>query len=278
MTAKAAELNIVVCQLTSTDQVEENVRQMESLLNSIPNPEKVDLVCFPENCLYLRVNGGEAPPRMTLQDAAIQRLAKWAKEKSVALHLGSVPLEEHGRLYNASLLLQTNGSVEVVYKKIHLFDVDVEGAKPQRESDVFAPGTESSIFSIKGWQIGSSICYDVRFSELYNRYAKAGVDVILVPAAFLVETGRSHWHVLIRARAIESQAYVVAATQGGVHKGAAGGTRSTYGHALVIEPWGDIVTEVKDDSKPQAMLATLRAERIASVRRQIPMSSHRKLM
>ncbi len=272
---RALEFNLAVCQLTSSDDVLANVQAMLGLLNDIS--DDVDLVCFPENCLYLRVEGGEQPPRLKVDDPSIQKLSSWAKQNGIPMHLGSVPLEENGRLYNASLLLGASGAVEVVYKKIHLFDVDVEGVKPQRESDVFAPGTDTSVFSVKGWQFGSSICYDLRFSELFNRYARQGVDVVLVPAAFLVETGRAHWHVLLRARAIESQAFVVAAAQGGVHKGRAGSSRSTYGHSLVVEPWGEIIAEVTDAVKPQALVVNLKAERLESVRRQIPMKAHRRL-
>jgi deaminated glutathione amidase len=272
---KAPELTLAVCQLTSTDDVKANVAQMLGLLNDLS--DDVDLVCFPENCLYFRVEAGEQPPRLKLDDPSIQKLSGWAKQNGIPLHLGSVPIEDSGRLFNASLLLQVDGSVEVVYKKIHLFDVDVEGVKPQRESDVFAHGSDPSVFTIKGWQFGSSICYDLRFSELFNRYARQGVDVVLVPSAFLVETGRAHWHVLLRARAIESQAFVAAAAQGGTHKGHSGGTRSTYGHALVVEPWGEIISEVKDAVRPQALVVKLQAERVESVRRQIPMKAHRRL-
>jgi deaminated glutathione amidase len=272
---RAAEFNLAVCQLTSSDDVKANVVQMLGLLNDLSGD--VDLVCFPENCLYFRVEAGEQPPRLKIDDPSIQKLSAWAKQNGIPLHLGSVPLEENGRLYNASLLLHASGSIDVVYKKIHLFDVDVEGVKPQRESDVFAHGSEPSVFNIKGWNFGSSICYDLRFSELFNRYARQGVDIVLVPSAFLVETGGAHWHVLLRARAIESQLFVAAAAQGGTHKGRAGGTRSTYGHALVVEPWGEIIAEAKDAVRPQALVVKLQAERLESVRRQIPMKAHRRL-
>ena len=271
---KASEFKLAVCQMTSTDDVEANAQQMLSLLRDLP---AVDLVCFPENCLYLRLKDGEQPPRITLEHNAIQKLSAWAKENKTPLHLGSVPVEQNGKLFNTSLLIKAEGQVDSDYQKIHLFDVDVAGVKPQRESDVFTHGNDTSVFTINGWNFGSSICYDVRFSELFNRYARLGVDCILVPAAFLVETGRAHWHVLLRARAIESQAYVAAAAQGGAHTGKAGGTRSTYGHSMVIEPWGEIVAEVTDAVKPQAIVVNMKAERVESVRRQIPMKSHRRL-
>jgi len=164
-----------------------------------------------------------------------------------------------------------------VYRKIHLFDVDVVGQKPVRESDVFARGTETSVFEIKGWKFGSSICYDVRFPELYLRYAREEVDAILVPAAFLTTTGRAHWEILLRARAIESQAYVLAAAQGGTHQGIKGGTRETHGHSMIVDPWGLIVEEIQDSSEVRVARATLKVDRIEAVRRQIPMKNHRTL-
>lgn len=276
MNNKADSLSVAVCQLTSNDSVDANVDGIIELLKSIKSPSEIDLIAFPENCIYLRLDKNEPPPRLELRDPRLQRLVKTASELKTNLHLGSVPLVEDGRLYNASVLLTSEGETRVLYKKIHLFDVDVEGAAPQRESETFAPGQAGSTFSIKGWKFGSSICYDLRFSELFSRYAKEEVDVILIPAAFLVETGRDHWEILIRARAIESQVYALAAAQGGVHVGMSGTKRSTYGHSLIIGPWGEKIAE-GNDSGVQILQATLTKQKIESVRKQIPMKSHRKL-
>lgn len=278
MSTRSPELNVAVCQLTSSDVIEANAREIERFLDSVEAVESLDLICFPENAFYLRVNDGDPKPGMHLNDESIVRLSKWVMEQGVPVHIGSVPLMETGKCYNTSLLLTPDGNVSPVYRKIHLFDVDVVGQKPVRESDVFARGAETSVFEVKGWKLGSSICYDVRFSELYLRYSKAEVDAILVPAAFLTTTGKAHWEVLLRARAIESQAYVLAAAQGGVHKGVKGGTRETHGHSMIIDPWGQIVEEIKDESSGAKIVrAVLKAERIEAVRRQIPMKDHRTL-
>ena len=127
------------------------------------------------------------------------------------------------------------------YEKIHLFDIELDGLSPVRETDLFKHGKFPSVFKVRGWEIGQAICYDLRFAELFLEYAKQGVDLVLVPAAFLVETGRAHWEVLLRARAIESQCYIVAAAQAGKHLGCQGGHRMTYGHSLAIDPWGTVI-------------------------------------
>lgn len=279
MSEKAAEFKVAVCQLTSVDSVQHNVREIEVLLNSIAAVSEFDLICFPENSLYMRVK--ETDPRLglTLQDESIAHLSKWSQANGVTLHIGSVPLIEGGRFFNASLLLRPDGGVNVTYRKIHLFDVDVEGHAPQRESDFFAAGSTPSTFLLKGWRFGSSICYDIRFAELYLKYAREGVDAILVPAAFIVPTGKAHWDTLIRARAIESQAYVIAAAQGGVHHGLQGGTRETFGHSMIVDPWGQILAQCPDDfAGGRVLRAILKADRIEAVRRQIPMKNHRKLL
>ncbi|HVK60270.1 MAG TPA: carbon-nitrogen hydrolase family protein [Bdellovibrionales bacterium] len=273
----AAELKVAVCQLTSNDDIDANVSQIEKLLEQIAELP-VDLVCFPENALYLRVREGEAVPAITSDHPSLLRLAKKARDLNTFIHIGSVPMKSGDRLYNTSLLIEPTGVVRDVYRKIHLFDVDVEGHKPVRESDVFTHGSDSSVLDIRGWKIGSSICYDLRFSELYQRYAKAGVDAILIPSAFLVPTGRAHWEVLTRARAIESQAYVLAAAQGGKHVGKAGGGRETFGHSMIIDPWGQVVDTLPDDFGDRRVLrATLQKARIQQVRSQIPMAGHRRL-
>ncbi|NJM10425.1 MAG: hypothetical protein HC883_06135 [Bdellovibrionaceae bacterium] len=174
---------------------------------------------------------------------------------------------------NSTILFEAGKGPRVVYTKVHLFDVDVEGAPPVRESELFVNGDHPAILDFHGWKIGLSICYDLRFAELYLNYAQA-VDLILVPSAFLVPTGEAHWHTLLRARAIEAQAYVAAPAQGGEH-GSGDQFRSTYGHSLVVDPWGRVVVDMKLETGLQTV--ELVREAIEKVRRQIPMKSHRRL-
>ncbi|MEQ1723150.1 MAG: nitrilase-related carbon-nitrogen hydrolase, partial [Pseudobdellovibrio sp.] len=193
----------------------------------------------------------------------------------IAAHL-TTAIKEDGKVFNASFMIDKSGNTELLYRKIHLFDIELAGQKPIRESDCFAYGSEPSIFNIVDFKVGSSICYDLRFSELYSVYANAEVDIILVPSAFLVKTGQAHWESLLRARAIESQCYVVASAQAGEHKSAEGGhKRETYGHSMLIDPWGRIQTVLPAGSG--VVFAELEHKEISLVRQQIPMRSHRKI-
>ena len=271
------ELKIAICQMTSVDDIQANLRQIEALLGEVSAEQRVRLFCFPENCLYLRVNEGEAVPPFTLKDPVFSDLAVLARKHKAYLHLGSVPLQMGDFLYNSSVIISDEGKIETSYQKIHLFDIQLAGQKPIRESDVFRHGAGPGIFSIDNWKIAQSICYDLRFAELYSQYAREQVDVILVPAAFLTKTGEAHWEVLLRARAIESQCYVVASAQVGHHRSVRGaGSRETYGHSLVVEPWGAIVMELGEAAK-RTSVCSLSKAKIEAVRAQIPMAQHRRI-
>jgi predicted amidohydrolase len=267
-------LSLIVCQMTSIDDVEANYRQIEKLVQSISQP--ADLALFPENCLYMRLVEGQAIPGLDFQHPVFARLQNLAFSKKIWLHLGSVPLKEDGKLTNASVVITDQGEIRATYRKMHLFDITLEGQAPIRESDVFNHGPSPSVLEIKDWNLGQTICYDLRFSELFSVYAKKKVDAILVPAAFLVKTGQAHWEVLLRARAIESQCYVIAAAQAGTHSNSEGHQRKTYGHSMVISPWGEVLFKGSSD-QPEAHFVELNFAQIESVRRQIPMQSHRRL-
>lgn len=271
-----SEWTIAVTQMTSIDNVEANLQQIKSLLKEIFDQDQPQLVCFPENCLYMRVVEGEKIEGLHLSDPAFKALAELAKTYKTNLHLGSVPLFIEGHLYNSSVLVDSQGAVRPTYQKMHLFDIHLEGQKPIRESDVFRHGSEPHVLSLEGWRLGETICYDIRFAELFSQYARQEVDAILVPAAFLVKTGQAHWETLLRARAIESQAYILASAQGGVHTGKNGHTRETFGHSLVIDPWGTVIGHV-EEAQMGFIIAKLSHERIHRVRQQIPMKAHRRL-
>lgn len=271
-----AELTVAVCQMTSSEDVEQNSRNIALELEKVSSQGPIDLVCLPENCLYMRVSEGASVPHIDLGSSSIQRLVEVAVKHSCVLHLGSLPLKKGESLFNSSLFITPSGEIASVYDKIHLFDVDVKGIKPIRESDVFTHGDHGAMVVLKGWKLGVSICYDLRFSELYSSYCSLGADVLLVPSAFTVPTGKAHWEVLLKARAIESQAFVVAAAQAGQHHGKNGALRETYGHSLVVDPWGALLLEAQE-SGPVTKVVKLKSERIKVVRQQIPMSLHRRL-
>lgn len=270
------ELVVASVQMTSIDDVDANLMQIEALLEDVFKKSNPRLVSFPENCLYLRLTEGERIPGFEITHTIFDRLSELALQYKTYLHLGSVPLLVEGHLYNSSVFITPEGQVQPTYQKMHLFDIQLEGQKAIRESDAFRHGQKPSILDVDGWRVGETICYDVRFAELFSQYARKEVDLILVPAAFLVKTGEAHWNILLRARAIESQSYVVASAQGGTHRGIKGGTRETYGHSLMIDPWGTVLAEVTQHG-PGFVIQTLTRDRIEKVRAQIPMKFHRRL-
>ena len=285
-------------QLTSVDRLEKNIDSIFLILDSIaklPPDQKPQIIFFPENTLFMRVKEGDTVRSFKLQEPVFDQLSDYCKKNNCAIHLttamrtGSLSMSHIAasdlsvteKISNASVLILPDGIKKIVYEKIHLFDIELMGQKPIRESDVFIYGETPAVFEYAGFRFGSSICYDVRFSELYRHYAKQEVDAILVPAAFLVKTGQAHWETLLRARAIESQCYVLAPAQTGTHisssdrQGDGEVSRDTYGHSMAIDPWGEIVA-LKQDGVG-FILCDLEKEKIAQVRRQIPMKNHRRL-
>lgn len=270
------KLKVAVSQMTSVDDLEVNIQKILTNLDQLSNSE-VDIVFYPENSIYMRLIEGAKIPKIEIQDSCFDRLSQMAVAKNVTLHLGSCPMTEDGHQYNASVIIGADGTRRVSYRKMHLFDITLEGQKPFRESDAFRHGPRPEVIQIQNWKLGQTICYDIRFAELYHHYAKQQVDLILVPAAFLVATGQAHWEVLLRARAIESQAFVVAAAQAGFHQSVSGvGHRSTFGNSLVVDPWGTVIYRGSPD-REEFQVVELDHQMIEKVRRQIPMAGHRRL-
>ncbi|MBL7670894.1 MAG: carbon-nitrogen hydrolase family protein [Bdellovibrionaceae bacterium] len=267
-------LKIGLCQITSIDDRLANERQIFSLLSSIPKNSGLRLLCFPENSLFMRLKDGGAVEEFNLTNPSLLRLSDWAVKNKVNIHLGSLPIREGNHVYNGSVLIGEDGQLLSSYRKIHLFDITLNQGPRYLESETFNHGSNPQVLMIDGWKIGQTICYDLRFAELFSVYAKQEVDLILVPSAFLVKTGEAHWHVLLRARAIESQCYVLASAQAGVHKSPRG-SRETYGHSLAVDPWGRVLVEALET--PSLRILELHKSEIADVRRQIPMKSHRRI-
>ncbi len=261
--------------MTSNENVDENVKSVKVALEKLRG-QKCDLICLPENALFLRIDKKKAVPSFTLKEAFWSDLQKFATDENCFLLIGSLAFSKGKKKYNSTVLVVPRKKPRVVYEKIHLFDVDVVGAPSSRESDEFTHGRTPKVITIKGWKIGLSICYDVRFSELYKHYAKKQVHLILVPSAFLVPTGQAHWHVLMRSRAIETQAYVVAPAQCGGHLGENGLKRDTFGHSLIVGPWGEVLFDLGGESAT-VHTEVLEMNHIEHVRKQIPMAKHRRL-
>ena len=266
-------MKIAISQLNSNDEISANLHSMQQAILQASD-EQAEIVFFPENALYFRISNTDKVKPIKIDGFEIETLSEFCKEHSIAAHF-TTAFEEAGAVYNASMLIDKNGAAQKLYNKMHLFDIELTGQAPIRESDSFVHGAEPVVFEYGGFKFASSICYDIRFAELYSVYAKSEVDVILVPAAFLVKTGIAHWEVLLRARAIESQCYVVAPAQHGVHRSKGStSTRETYGHSMVVGPWGDILALKKDGIG--LLLVEINRDEIKKVRAQIPMRSHRR--
>ena len=193
-----------------------------------------------------------------------------ARELRVWLHIGSLGVKQHdGRIANRSYLLAPDGAIAARYDKIHMFDVDLPGGESYRESDYFSPGSTAVLADLRPSgvpvRLGMTICYDLRFPHLFADQARTGAAILTVPAAFTRQTGEAHWHVLLRARAIENGAFVIAAAQGGRHEDG----RETYGHSLIVDPWGRIIAE-KDDDEPGIVTAEIDLAEVAAARARIP--------
>jgi deaminated glutathione amidase len=202
-------------------------------------------------------------------DPGVTQFRFLARELGIWLHVGSLALVgERGRPVNRSLLISPEGRIDARYDKIHMFDVDLPGGESYRESANYEPGREAVVATLPWGQLGMTICYDLRFPHLHRALAKAGARFLAVPAAFTKPTGLAHWHTLLRARAIENQCYVFAAGQGGCHENG----RETFGHSLVISPWGEVLAEA--DVQPAVTFADVELQRLEDVRRQVPSLRH----
>lgn len=200
-------------------------------------------------------------------EPVLRAAAELAGELGIWLHVGSTPVSAGGdKAANRSVIFGPDGSRRASYDKIHMFDVDLDNGESWRESALYAPGDKMVCADLgETARLGLSICYDLRFPHLYRDMALAGVGIIAVPAAFTRQTGEAHWHVLLRARAIENGAFVVAAAQGGTHDDG----RETYGHSLVIDPWGRIIAE-KADTEPGFIIADIDLGAVDAARARIP--------
>jgi len=192
-----------------------------------------------------------------------------ARELGIWLHIGSIAIKlDPSRVANRSYLLDPKGSVTARYDKLHMFDVDLAGGESYRESQYFRPGAKAVLADLPFGRFGLSICYDLRFASLYRALAAAGAELIAIPAAFTKQTGEAHWHVLTRARAIETGAFVLAATQGGLHENG----RSTFGHSIVVSPWGEVLAEAGEE--PGVIFADIDLAASEEARARIPAIKH----
>ncbi len=206
---------------------------------------------------------GDDPVLASVRDAAATA--------GIWVHLGSLAIRrDDGRFANRSFVIDDTGAIRARYDKLHLFDVDLPTGESWRESASYAPGDSAVVVTAPVGQIGLSICYDLRFPALFAALAEAGAQLLAIPAAFTRPTGAAHWHALMRARAIETGCFVVAAAQSGAHEDG----RITYGHSLVVDPWGDVLLDMGDARG--LGFAEIDTDRVADVRARIPVLQHRR--
>jgi len=199
-------------------------------------------------------------------DPVSAKAAELAIELGIHVHVGSTAIARpDGKVANRSFLFSPDGSLVATYDKIHMFDVDLDKGESWRESATYEPGKQTVIAELPFAKLGLAVCYDLRFPQLFRAQALAGAEVLTVPAAFTRQTGEAHWHVLLRARAIENGAFVIAAAQGGKHEDG----RETFGHSMIVDPWGRIVAEA-DHDEPAVVLAEIDPAASADARRKIP--------
>jgi predicted amidohydrolase len=260
-------------QMTSAAEVEANLEAAERLVTQAAE-RGASLVGLPENFAFLRSEGFPVPEAQDLDGPWVTRMGELARRLRITLLLGSLPerIDGERKIHNTSVLLGPDGRRLATYRKIHLFDIDLPGMEHLKESRAVAPGREVVVADSPCGRLGLSICYDIRFPELYRAQSRQGARVLAVPSAFTERTGRDHWELLLRARAVENLAYVFAPAQVGLH----GSGRASWGHAMIVGPWGDVLAEV---TQPRTGLAVAELDFDVQdrIRRELPALDHRKL-
>lgn len=219
------------------------------------------------NLLDIRPGMARAKVRREAEDESLPVLRALAAELGITLLIGSlaIALEDDERFANRSFLIGPDGGLITRYDKIHMFDVEVGDGQTYRESRAYRPGTEAVLATAPFGQLGLTICYDLRFPHLYRRLAQAGAEILTIPAAFTRVTGEAHWHILIRARAIETGCFVIAPAQGGKHEDG----RETFGHSLIVSPWGEVLAEAPG-AEPGIVMAEIDLAEVTKARGRIP--------
>ncbi|MDA7947893.1 MAG: carbon-nitrogen hydrolase family protein [Hyphomicrobiaceae bacterium] len=270
MGKKPESFRAALVQLRSESVVEKNLEAAEAAVRTaagdgaqyVQTPENTSLMVLKTRALFEKTGPEEDNP-------AVERFSGLAKELGIWLHIGSVAIQlSDKKVANRSFLYTPRGDIAARYDKIHMFDVDLPNGETYRESKNYQPGHRAVIAELPWGKFGLTTCYDLRFPALYRSLAQAGAQFVSVPSAFTEQTGKAHWHVLLRARAIENGVYVFAAAQGGAHDMG----RSTYGHSLIISPWGEIIAEA--GTEPDVIFAEIDPVQVAEARTRIPSLRH----
>jgi deaminated glutathione amidase len=258
-------------QMNSLPNLQKNLAQAEELIE-LAVKRGAELVTLPENFSFLGDEAAKQQQAATIASESEKFLRRMAQKFQVTILGGGYPVPtSNGKVYNTALLVDPNGQEVGRYEKTHLFDVLIPDGETYQESSMVLAGQKlpDLYHSEELGNLGLSVCYDVRFPELYRHLSKQGADVIFVPAAFTAYTGKDHWQVLLQARAIENTCYVVAPAQTGKHNP----TRQSHGHAMIVDPWGVVLADAGED--PGVAIAEINPARLAQVRRQMPSLNHR---
>lgn len=271
-------MRISVIQMNSADDKAANLDQATRLVRAAVKEDRPDLVVLPEVWTHL---GGTAETKRAAAEVlpdgeAYRQLQDLARSHGVLLHGGSFLERDPAsdKLYNTTVAFGRDGAELARYRKIHLFDITAPDGREYKESATFGRGQELVMYEADGVKVGCTICYDLRFSELYRGLAQMGAQVIMAPAAFTLQTGKDHWEVLLRARAIETQTYVAASAQWGPHL-AGNDIRYSWGHSMIVDPWGHVVAQAQDSTG--FTTARIDMAYLAKVRANVPVHQHRVL-
>ena len=257
-------MKVALIQITVGSNFDENFEKSKKFLNDslALNP---DFILLPECFLFL---SSKSKILIDMHHHSIEYFKKFSKINKLHLLLGSLPITENDKLYNRSILINHEGHIVSIYDKIHMFDIILKNGESYKESDFYTSGSELKMTTVLGQSIGHSICYDLRYPKLYRALAKKGAGIIVIPSAFTYTTGKAHWHSLIKARAIENGVFILAPNQWGVNNE----NRSTYGHSLIVDPWGEILAEA-DDSET-IITSELYLDKVQECQNAIPVLNH----
>jgi predicted amidohydrolase len=271
MAEKANGFRVGLVQMCTGRDVEKNLTDASGLVREaaargaqyVQTPEITTLMEMERTRLFAAIRPEEG-------NGAVAHFAALARELGIWLHIGSMAvLLGSGKIANRSILLTPEGEIEARFDKIHMFDVELPAGETYRESKNYQAGDAAVLATLPWGTLGLTVCYDLRFPHLYRTLAQAGADFLAIPSAFTRKTGEAHWHVLLRARAIENGCYVFAAAQAGDHESG----RATYGHSLVVSPWGEILAEA-DGIHPMVIVADVKSGEVAEARKRIPSLRH----
>lgn len=264
-------MKLALIQLNNGPTIAQNMLTVAGLIREAA-AQGARFIATPENtCRMAKDNEQRWAESHAEEDhPAVPFYAALAQDLAIDLLIGSLSsIRTGGKLVNRSYLFRPDGGIAARYDKIHLFDVDLEKGETYRESDLIKPGMKAVIADISEAKLGMSVCYDLRFPHLYRGLAKQGAQILSVPAAFTVPTGRAHWESLLRARAIENGAFVIAPAQGGMHESG----RATYGHSIAVNPWGQVIA-CKADDQAGILVCDIDLDEVARARAAIPSLTH----